>query len=367
MKHLPLHEEFKKRGAPFISFGEWEVPAYCTSIIDEHTTVRTKAGIFDISHMGIIIIEGKDAERFLQYLTANDITTLSNGKALYTAVCNETGGIVDDIFTYKSNLESYFLIVNATNIEKDFNWFNNHKSDFSVMIRNISHEKGILALQGPLSGDILKTAWNIDLTSIPFHSFVTKKVDNREIILSTTGYTGEWGCEIVVNRNDVCDLWHMLIDAGEPLGLKPIGFGARDTLRLEACCLLYGQDMNDTTTPWEVGIGWTVKLDGDDFIGKEALIKQKKDGIKKKLVGLKMHDRGIPRHGYHILDGSTVIGTVTSGGFGPTVGYNIGLGFIDTHYSDIGKNISIEVRNKQHKAHIVERPFYRRKRNEVYA
>ncbi|MBU1864155.1 MAG: glycine cleavage system aminomethyltransferase GcvT [Candidatus Omnitrophica bacterium] len=362
MNHLPLHDVFVKKGATFIPFASWEVPAYFTSIIDEHNVVRNKAGIFDISHMGVIEVEGSDAASYLQYLISNDMNTLHEGGALYTPLCNEAGGIIDDIFIYKISETKFFLIVNAVNHEKDFSWFASRCQRFSVELKNVSGTKALFALQGPLSPDIMKAAWDIDLLRMPYHSFITVSIDNSDVIIATTGYTGEIGCEIICMREKAVTLWNRLFDAGRSFGLQPIGFGARDTLRLEAGCLLYGNDMNDTTTPLEAGLGWTVKLEKDDFIGKAALVRQKKEGIGKQLIAFELIDRGVARHEYPILKNNIKIGEVTSGSLCPTMNKNMGFGYVDSSFAHQGEEIFIAVRKKLLKALIVKKPFYKRRK-----
>jgi aminomethyltransferase len=367
MKHLPLHDVFLQNGAKLISFGDWEVPAYFSSIIDEHITVRTAAGIFDISHMGIFAVYGKDAQQFLRYMCTNDLSSVGDGKAIYSTVCNSEGGIIDDIFIYKKNPHDFLIIVNAANSVKDFDWFSQHRAPFDCQIEDRSPDLGLFAIQGPASGFILKKAFGFDLGDYAFHSFQQIQTGGIDVLVATTGYTGEWGCEIVFPRTQATFLWNTLYDAGVPFGLKPIGFGARDTLRLEAGCLLYGKDMDETITPFEAGIGWTVKIGPEDFIGKNALVKQKKEGLLKKIIGFELLDKGIARHGAMMRKDGKSIGTVTSGSYCPSVDKTIGFGYIDSEYALVGEDLFIEVRNRLLKARIVQRPFYRRVAKDVSA
>lgn len=361
MRHLPLHDIFCQKDARMIHFGEWEVPAYFSSIIEEHNTVREAAGVFDISHMGIFALQGKDAQLFLRNMCTNDITAIADSKALYTPVCTAEGGIIDDIFVYKKNTHDFFLIVNAANRSKDFDWFSRHVTSFDCRIEDCSAEMGLFAIQGPFSGDVVKKAFGFDLGDFAFHSFRELQANGIDMLVATTGYTGEWGCEIIFPRDKALDVWNALCENGRSFGLSPIGFGARDTLRLEAGCLLYGNDMDETTTPFEAGIGWTVKFGPDDFIGKEALLRQHTEGVRKKIIGFELLDKGIARHGATIFKDGKQIGTVTSGSYCPTVDKTIGFGYVEPEYAQVGVDMMLEVRNRHLAARVVQRPFYRRK------
>lgn len=344
-----------------IHFGEWEVPAYFSSIIEEHNTVREAAGVFDISHMGIFALQGIDAQRFLRFMCTHDVTALAAAKALYSPVCNPDGGIIDDIFIYKKNKDDFLLIVNAANSSKDFDWFSRHVTSFDCQLKDCSAEMGLFAIQGPVSGVVLKKAFGFDLGDFAFHSFREINTNGIDMIVATTGYTGEWGCEIIFPRHRALDVWNVLCENGNAFGLRPIGFGARDTLRLEAGCLLYGKDMDESITPFEAGIGWTVKFGPDDFIGKEALLKQHAEGVHKKIIGFELLDKGIARHGAIIFKDGTQIGTVTSGSYCPTVDKTIGFGYVEPEYALVGVDMVIEVRNRHLAARVVQRPMYRRK------
>ena len=364
MKTLSVHSRFLELSPKFIHFGDWEVPAYFSSIIDEHICVREKVGIFDISHMGLFEVTGVDTLIYLDHMTTNAVSTMAINKAQYSVLCNEQGGIIDDIFLYKVSDEHFMIIVNASNKEKDFAWFDAHTAGYDIDLHDMSSEYGIFALQGPRSGAVLQKAFDFDLLSLPFHAFTSCHAAGTTLTIATTGYTGEWGCEIIFPRAQAEQLWDRLFKAGEDDGLQPIGFGARDTLRLEAGCLLYGNDMDEMSTPYEAGLGWIVKMEAGNFIGKDALLQQKQSGIQRKLIGFELCDKGIARHGYAILKDGKTIGEVTSGSVCPTVKKTVGFGLVQTEYAVMDEDITIQVRNRDVRAKIVPRPFYKRKKNE---
>lgn len=363
-KCLPLHSRHVERGAKLGLFGEWEVPLYYTSILEEHQAVRTKAGVFDISHMGEFLIEGSAAETFLEQKLSRPISGMPNSKALYMPLLHENGGIVDDIILYRYDKNRFLMIVNAGNVDKDWDWMTKQSQTISADIKsnlkltNQSSEKGLLALQGPLSAQIIDQALGQKFSDLPYYHC-------REWgsgMVARTGYTGEDGFEIMVNTKDLDSIWKALFKTGQPLGLIPVGFGARDTLRLEAGMLLYGHDMDDTTTPLEAGIQWAVDLKKSDYPGRNALLKQSEKGLERKLIGFEMIERGIPRQGFVIKKGNQDIGQVTSGSFGPTIQKNIGLGYVQKAEASAGNEIDILIRDKAVKARIVSLPFYRRKK-----
>ncbi len=359
LKKLPLHSEHERLGARFGAFGEWYVPLYYTSVIEEHETVRTGVGVFDISHMGEFFVHGKDARELVNHWIANDVAKLSPGGALYSPVCRENGGIVDDVVVMEEGPEQFLIVVNAANIEKDFNWFKAHKTG-DASLENASDQIGLLAIQGPLSRKVIHSLFDIDLSKISYYHFVKFDSPFGELVLSETGYTGEEGFEVFCPAEELPHLWQRLMKVGKPVGLKPVGFGARDTLRLESRFLLYGHDMTDETTPLEVGLAWTIAWEKTDFIGKEALEEERKRGIKRKLIGFEMSDRGIARDGYSVLIDGRQIGKVTSGTFSPTLKKSIGLAYITTEHAQIGQAIDIEIRGQAIKARIVKTPFYKR-------
>ncbi|WP_349407765.1 glycine cleavage system aminomethyltransferase GcvT [Pseudalkalibacillus sp. SCS-8] len=357
----PLFELYKEYGAKVIDFGGWELPVQFSSIKEEHEAVRTKAGLFDVSHMGEITVKGPDAEDYLQYVLTNDVSKLNDGGAQYTAMCYEDGGTVDDLLVYKRADEDYLLVVNAANTEKDFDWMlKNKKGD--VEIKNISDDVAQLALQGPLAEQVLQKLTDYDLSQIGFFKFAEDvELDGTKALVSRTGYTGEDGFEIYCDAEDAATLWKTILETGKEDGVLPIGLGARDTLRFEARLALYGQELTSEISPLEAGIGFAVKLKKEaDFIGKEALIKQKEEGLKRKLVGIEMIDKGIPRTHYEVFKNDEKIGEVTTGTQSPTLGKNLGLAIIDTQYTELGTEVEVQVRKRRLKAQVVKTPFYKR-------
>jgi aminomethyltransferase len=361
LKRTPLFDLYKEYGGKVIDFGGWELPVQFSGIIDEHEAVRTRAGLFDVSHMGEITVKGSDALAFLQYLLTNDISKLSDGAAQYTAMCYENGGTVDDLLVYKKADQDYLLVVNAANIEKDFNWIKSHAKG-AVEITNISSDVAQLALQGPKAAAILQKLTNTDLSEIGFFKFQDNvEISGIEALVSRTGYTGEDGFEIYCNSEDGPALWKMILETGEPEGVAPIGLGARDTLRFEAKLALYGQELTADISPLEAGIGFAVKLNKEeDFIGKDALKKQKEEGLSRKLVGLEMIEKGIPRTGYEVFKDDVKIGEVTTGTQSPTLKKNLGLALIDSKFTELGTEVEVQVRKKRLKAQVVKSPFYKR-------
>jgi aminomethyltransferase len=358
LKKTQLFEEHKKAGAKLVDFASFEMPVQYQGIIAEHNAVRAKAGVFDVSHMGEFLVTGKDALNFLNYLVPNDIKKIEQpGKGLYTQICNESGGTIDDLIIYRLD-EDFLVVVNASNIEKDWKWFNKFKSGFNVTLKNISEDTSLIALQGPKSHEILSKVLNINVQDLSSHKYFEIK-KYKSFWVARTGYTGEDGFEIFVDNSSECiSLWQKLIANGT----VPCGLGARDTLRLEVAYPLYGHELDDETSPLEAGLGWSVKLDKDsDFIGKQALIKQKSEGLKKKLVCLKITDKAIARQGHKAFSNDNKeIGIVCSGSQGITVGYPIATAYVPVAFSDIGTKLLINIRNKMIEAIIVQRPFYKK-------
>lgn len=343
-----------------IDFGGWELPVQFTGIQKEHEAVRTRAGLFDVSHMGEFYVTGAGAEAFLQRMTTNDVTRLGDGQAQYTLLCNPEGGTVDDLLVYRLGEERYLLVVNASNIGKDFEWLRSHLEG-GIQLENRSDDTVLLALQGPLAEQILSAVTDTDLQALkPFHFVERAAVCGTEVLLSRTGYTGEDGFELYAPVQAAQALWNGLLEAGEPLGLTPAGLGARDTLRFEAKLPLYGQELSPTISPLEAGLGIFVKLDKGDFIGREALAKQKEAGVPRKLVGLEMIDRGIPRPHYPVYADGVRIGEVTTGTQSPTLKRNLGLALVDAAYAAIGTKLSVDIRGKQLQAEVVKAPFYKK-------
>ncbi|MFB6465837.1 glycine cleavage system aminomethyltransferase GcvT [Cytobacillus sp. Hz8] len=363
LRRTPLYDVYKTYGGKTIDFGGWELPVQFSSIKEEHHAVRNAAGLFDVSHMGEITVKGPDSLNFLQKMMTNDLSKLQNGGAQYTAMCYETGGTVDDLLVYQMEEAHYLLVVNAANIEKDFTWLASHVEG-EVELINISEKIAQLALQGPLAESILQPlVHGMDLKEISGFTFCHEvNMIGKKVLISRTGYTGEDGFEIYCEATEAISIWKKILEDGKDLGVLPCGLGARDTLRFEATLALYGQELSQTITPLEAGIGFAVKLNKDaDFIGKEALKKQKEKGLERKIVGIEMIDRGIPRHGYPVYFGNELIGEVTTGTQSPTLKKNIGLALIKTLYADLGNEVDVEVRGKHLKAKVVSTPFYKRK------
>ena len=356
LKKLPLHSEHERFGARFGAFGEWFVPLYYTSVIEEHETVRNGVGVFDISHMGEFYVRGKDARSVINHWITNDMEKLVPGKALYSPVCRENGGIVDDVVVMEINPEEYLIVVNAANIEKDFDWFQSHLEG-NARLENESDQTALLAIQGPKSRSVVSALLGVDLKAISYYHFVKFDSAFGPILLSETGYTGEEGYEVFCGLNQAPALWKRLMAVGAPLGLKPVGFGARDTLRLESRFLLYGHDMTDETTPLEAGLIWTIGWNKNDFLGKKALEAQRKQGIVRKLAGFQVEGRGIAREGCAVMVHGRSIGSVTSGTYSPTIKKSIGLAYVAPQFAEPGQQIEIEIREKFHRAQIVKTPF----------
>ncbi|SFS55203.1 glycine cleavage system aminomethyltransferase GcvT [Paenibacillus sp. BC26] len=344
-----------------IDFGGWELPVQFSGIQKEHDAVRQRAGLFDVSHMGEFKVTGLFAERFLQLLTTNDVAKLADGQAQYSLMCYSDGGVVDDLLVYRITADQFMVVVNASNIDKDYEWMRSHLIG-DVLLENISDKLALLALQGPSAAAVMAAAGaGTDVLELPPFRFApSTSLAGVDALVSRTGYTGEDGFEIYVQADRAGDVWKRLLTAGEPLGLIPSGLGARDTLRFEARLPLYGQELSNTITPLEAGVGFFVKLDKEVFIGREALVKQKEDGLSRKLVGIELIDRGIPRSHYPVYANGTLIGTVTTGTQSPTLKRNLGLALIDANYAALGTELTVEIRGKQLKAKVIKTPFYKR-------
>lgn len=364
LKRTPLFEVYKDYGAKTIDFGGWDLPVQFSSIKEEHEAVRTKAGLFDVSHMGEIEVKGTDSLKYLQKMMTNDISKLKNSGAQYTAMCYENGGTVDDLLVYKIEDDHYLLVVNASNIEKDFNWLEDH-AEGNVELKNLSEDMAQLAIQGPLAEKVLQKLAGTNLSDIEFFKFQQDvDLNGKKALVSRTGYTGEDGFEVYCDAKDAAALWNEILEAGKEEGVLPCGLGARDTLRFEANLALYGQELSPDITPLEAGIGFAVKVNKEaDFIGKEVLKNQKENGVPRKLAGIEMIDRGIPRHGYPVYKGEELIGEVTTGTQSPTLKKNIGLVLIKKEHAGPGTELEVEIRGKRLKAKIAATPFYKREKN----
>lgn len=365
MKHTAFTKFHEDMGAKMVPFAGYYMPLQYEGVNAEHEHVRSKLGVFDVSHMGEIWVKGPNAQAFTQYVTSNDISVLYDGKVQYSCFPNETGGIVDDLLVYQVNTETYLLVVNASNIEKDWNWLCTHAPKFNLEIGkdlyNASDEIAQLAIQGPLALKAMQKICPEPVENMEYYTFKKFMIEGSEVIFSTTGYTGSGGCEIYMDNKDAEKIWHAVFAAGSEFDIKPIGLAARDTLRLEMGFCLYGNDINDTTSPIEAGLGWITKFnDNNKFINSESLFQQKQNGTQKQLRGFEMIDRAIPRQHYPITDTQgNIIGEVTSGTMGPFVKKAIGMGYVDTEFSKPGMEIFIDVRGKLGKAVIVKLPFYK--------
>jgi aminomethyltransferase len=359
MKNTALTGKHTGLGAKMVEFAGYNMPIQYTNLIQEHENVRTKAGMFDVSHMGEFLVEGKGALELLQFVTSNDVAKLSPGKVQYSCFPNEQGGIVDDLLVYMMDTDKYMLVVNASNIEKDWNWISKWNEKFGAELKNASEFMSLLAIQGPKAINILQKLTSVDLNVIPYYNFAVGDFAGvSEVIISNTGYTGAGGFEIYMKNEEAEKIWDAIMEAGKEFGLLPVGLGARDTLRLEMAFCLYGNDINDTTSPIAAGLGWITKFN-KDFINKDQLLQQKEKGTERKLVGFEMIDKGIPRHDYLIKDaGGNEIGVVTSGTQSPSLGKAIGMGYVNSEVLKQGQPIYIEVRGKLLEAKVVKPPFY---------
>lgn len=356
-KKIPLHDLHVKLGGKIVPFGGFLMPVRYSSDIEEHMAVRKGVGVFDVSHMGEFKLEGPHALDLIQRITSNDASKLVDGQAQYTCLPNETGGIVDDLIVYKIRDNDYFIVVNASNIEKDFNWFTKYNTK-GATLKNISDSKCLFAVQGPKAKEVLQKLTKVDLNAITYYHFAIGEFAGvADVIMSNTGYTGAGGFEIYVDNQHAEKVWNDIFEAGKNENIKPIGLGARDTLRLEMGFCLYGNDIDDTTSPLEAGLGWITKFT-KEFTNSVNLKKQKEEGVTKKLVGFKMIDKGIPRHDYLLKDGAgNTIGKVTSGSQSPMLGVGIGLGYVTKDFSSPGSEIFVDVRGRSLKAIVSKLPL----------
>ena len=359
MKNTALTHIHESLGAKMVPFAGYMMPVQYEGINIEHETVRNGVGVFDVSHMGEFYLKGKNALALIQKVTSNDASVLVDGKVQYSCLPNNDGGIVDDLLVYRINEEKYFLVVNAANIEKDWNWISQH-NDFGVEMTNSSDELSLLAVQGPDAAKALQSLTDIDLSAMQYYTFKIGTFAGIEnVIVSATGYTGSGGFEIYFENKDAEHIWNAIFKAGEKFGIKPIGLAARDTLRLEMGFCLYGNDINDTSSPIEAGLGWITKFT-KDFTNSEALKNQKAEGISKKLVAFEITEKGIPRHDYEIVnEAGENIGVVTSGTMSPSLKKGIGMGYVQKAYAKFGTKIFIQIRNKAIPALVVKLPFYK--------
>lgn len=357
MKKTAFTEIHRSLGAKLVEFAGFEMPVQYSGIMDEHHAVRKNVGVFDVTHMGEFIVRGKDAGAFLQKMTINDVSKLFEGRIQYSAMCYDNGGIVDDLLVYHCG-DHYMLVVNASNTQKDFDWLKSHLSG-DVRLQDLSDSYSLLAVQGPHSFATLQKLTKTNLSPIEYYHFVRGTLAGVDMIISRTGYTGELGFELYFDSNAAVGrkVWDAIFEAGKEFGIKPIGLGARDTLRLEMAYCLYGNDIDQTTNPLEAGLGWITKLNKGDFVGKNVIAKVKESGLKRKLVGFNLSEKAVARHGYAMTAGGTEVGHVTSGTFSPTLERAIGLGYVNAGWNEVGKTIQVVCRGKEVAASVVNVPF----------
>lgn len=362
LKRTPLYEEHVTLGARMVPFGGYEMPVqYPSGVAAEHRAVRQHAGLFDVSHMGEFVVRGPRALDFVNYVVTNDVARAEPGQALYTMMCNEDGGIVDDLLVYRFD-DRIRLVVNAANIEKDFGWIGDRLKGYGtngVELGDESDRVALIALQGPDAEGILAPLTDVDLSAIAYYRFTGGRVSGTPCVVSRTGYTGEDGFELYCDASAAVEVWRAVLSAGDGRELRPAGLGARDTLRLEVGYALYGHDIDEATTPLEAGLGWTVKLDKGDFVGRDALILQKERGVERKLSGFMLRTRGFPREGYEIRHDGEKAGTVRSGTVGPTVGVGIGTTYLPVELAKPGTGIAVVIREREVPAEVVRMPFYK--------
>ncbi|WP_408955951.1 glycine cleavage system aminomethyltransferase GcvT [Natroniella sp. ANB-PHB2] len=360
VKKVPLDQTHKELGAKLVDFAGWRMPIQYESIIEEHNAVRNKAGLFDVSHMGEIKVTGDNAFKFLQKILTNDLAKIDDQQIQYTMLCYPDGGVVDDLLVYRFSADEYILVVNAANIEQDYDWIKEQEIA-GVEIANLSADIAEVALQGPKAEEILQELTDFDLAEIKFFHF-TEQIEVAGVetkFVSRTGYTGEDGFEVYVANQDIKKVWDAILETGED-EVVPVGLGARDTLRFEANLPLYGHEIGKDKNPLEAGLGYFVALDKKEFIGQQALQEIEAEGYQRKLVGLEMIDRGIPREGYQLLKDGEIIGEITTGSYAPALEKNIGLGYVKTDYAEVGTEITVQIRRRECKAKLVELPFYKR-------
>lgn len=358
MRKTALLEEHIKLNGKIIDFAGWELPVEYTGILSEHHAVRKAAGLFDVSHMGEVDVLGKDAAKFVQNLVTNDVSVMVDQQIVYGCMCYPDGGVVDDLLVYKRNLESFYLVINASNVEKDFAWMQENAKGYDVQLINLSDDISEVAFQGPIAQEVLQTLTSYPLDDIKFFTFAENvEIAGVRALVSRTGYTGEDGFEVYTANADIAKVWVAILEAGKDKGVLPCGLGCRDTLRFEASLPLYGNEIDKDISPLEAGLGMFVKLESDDFIGRDALIAQKTDGLKRKTVGFELTDKGIPRHGYPVYAGDKEIGVVTTGYISPTLEKTIGMALIDADYAALGTEIEIGIRKNKAKAQVISKRF----------
>jgi len=359
LRRTPLFDCHVDAGAKLVDFAGWEMPVQYEGVIDEHRMVRNAAGLFDVSHMGEILVRGAEAESYLQSLTPNDVSKLSTGRAHYSGLLTEQATYIDDLLVYRLDDDQFLLVINAANTEKDFEWLQSQSRE-GVEVMDVSDQYALLALQGPKATEILSSLTEYDLDSLKYYRFAIDTVAGMEALISRTGYTGEDGFELYVAPEFAAKIWVELLSSGKDAALQPAGLGARDTLRLEAAMALYGHEIDDTTTPLNAGLGWVVKLGKGDFVGRQRLVEQSDKGLAEKLIGFEIVGRGIARQGHSVIVGDEAVGRVTSGTWSPSFEKAIGMAYVPVSLSEIDTDLTIDVRGRPVAAKVVQLPFYKR-------
>jgi aminomethyltransferase len=358
LKHTPLHDEHLSLDAKMVPFAGFSMPVqYPTGITAEHRAVREACGVFDVSHMGEFVIHGPEALDLIQHISVNDASRIEEGQAQYSAMCLDSGGVIDDLIIYRFP-DRWMLVVNAANLAKDWAWIDGHASSFDVSLEDVSDDTALIALQGPKAREVLRPLASLDVDDVAYYRFAEGEVAGAPAVISGTGYTGEDGFELYVGAEHASQVWRALLDAGRGVGLQPAGLGARDSLRLEVGYALYGNDLDEEHTTLESGLGWVTKLDKGSFVGRDALAAQKEAGVARRLVGLRVVGKGFPRPGYSIHSGGSSVGYVTSGTVSPTLGYGIALGYVPTELSKAGTKVEIDARGRALDAVVQRPPFY---------
>ncbi|MEJ2185097.1 MAG: glycine cleavage system aminomethyltransferase GcvT [Gemmatimonadota bacterium] len=357
LKRTPLYEEHVRLGGKMVPFAGYEMPVQYEGILAEHEAVRERVGLFDVSHMGEVEVRGPQALAFVQHVTTNDASTLVPGQAQYSVICRDNGTAIDDCIVYRFD-DHYMIVINASNRDRDVAWMLQHAGDFDANVEDVSDSIALVAVQGPKAQQVVSRLTDADLDAIAYYHFGTGTVAGKQAVISRTGYTGEDGFELYLANADGVEVWNALMEAGKAEQIAPAGLGARDALRLEVGYALYGNDLDDDHTPLEAGLGWVVKLDKGDFIGRDALRRQKDEGLRQKLVGFVLKERGFPRHGYEIRHGGEPTGVVTSGLLSPALGQGVGMGYVATDAAGKGTELSVMIRDKAVPAEVRRPPFY---------
>lgn len=361
LKRTPLNADHRRLGARMVDFGGWDMPVQYSGVIDEHKVVRTSVGLFDVSHMGELMVSGRGANDFLQRMTTNDVSKISIGQAQYSALCKEDGCVIDDIIVYRRGLDSFLVCVNASNISKDEQWLRAHLPSSGVVLDNESEAYAQIAVQGPKARELVQQVVDVNISGLKYYWFVEGKVLGQPSIIARTGYTGELGYELYVPAETSSKVWTALVEGAQKFGGKPCGLGARDTLRLEMGYLLYGNDMDESINALECGLGWVTKFSKGDFMGSKALAAQKERGLSKQIVGLCMVDKAIARHGYKVFsapEGGQELGWVTSGTVAPSLNQNVGMAYVPPAFSALGTDLFVEIRGERKLAKVCKKPFY---------